>query len=104
MPVSFKFLVSTRICISALRGALQLGDVELLHLHHCLHPFGMLDELRQARGNNLPAQAKFIYKPAALDFFSAGGELRPIVVDFLLRFAAHDERDCGSKLVSWAAV
>ncbi len=51
----------------------------------------MFEELRQARGNNLPAQAEFVYEPAALDFLAAGGELRPIVVDFLLRIAAYDE-------------
>ena len=32
----------------------------------------MLEEVRKARGNNLPGEAKLVNKPAALDFFTAG--------------------------------
>ena len=41
-------------------GALELGDVELLHLKHGLHRFRVLYEIRQARGDDLPGQSVLV--------------------------------------------
>lgn len=49
--------VGSSIIVSRWGGALRLGDVELVHPHHGLHGLGMAEELADARGSNLPAQA-----------------------------------------------
>src|ERR1035441_1292064 len=85
-------------------GGLELGDDELLHAHHGLHGLGVLDELGQAGGHDLPGEAELVLEPAAGDFGSAGGELRPVIVDFVLGVAADYEGDCVSELVRRAAV
>jgi hypothetical protein len=87
-----------------LRGALQFGEVDFDHLQHGLEGFGVLDELRQAAGGDLPGEAESVLKPAALDFFATGGELGPVVVYFLLGVAADDERDGIGERVHWSAV
>ena len=74
-----------------MRGSFKLCDVELLHLHHGLHRLWMFDEFGQARGNDLPSEAELVFEPAALNLAAAGSELRPVIVDFLLRVAAHNE-------------
>ena len=55
--------------------------------------FGCLDQFRQASGHDLPGKAELILEPAALNLDTSCGELRPIVVHFLLRVAAHHKRD-----------
>ena len=56
------------------------------------------------RRDDLPAQAELVTEPAALDLAAAGSELRPIVVHFLLRFAANDKGDRFGELVLRSAV
>ena len=46
---------------------------------------------RQLRGHDLPAQAEFIFEPAALDFAAACSEFRPVIVHLLLRVATDHE-------------
>ena len=75
-------------------GLLQGLAVKFAHLKHCFHdPLcfpGILitDHLAQIAGNDLPRQTKFVFKPAALSTFPAGGQLFPHLVDLLLRLAA----------------
>src|SRR3954463_13207219 len=78
--------------------ALELGDVELHHLHERAHDAVGLrrilaDELGQRLGHDLPRQAVLVLEPAALHFLAAArSELVPAVVDLLLVRAVHDER------------
>src|SRR6185312_2090885 len=67
-----------------LRCALEFRDVELLHAHHGLHRLWMFDEVGQACGHNLPAEAELVLEPAALNLAAPGGELRVVVVNVLL--------------------
>src|SRR4029450_10617531 len=52
--------------------ALQLIDVDLLHLEHCLHDpaglmrIGIADQLDEGSGNDLPRQAVLVLGPAAV--------------------------------------
>jgi hypothetical protein len=87
-----------------LRGAFKLRDVDLYHLQHGLHCSGMLDEIGQPRGHDLPRQSELVLEPAALNLAAAGGELRPVFVNVLLRVAPHDKRNRFGKFVIGATV
>ena len=86
---------------SRLRGAFQLADVELLHLHHGLKGslgffgIGVVEQLRQDLGDNLPGEAKLILQPAALLRLriAALGQPLPLVIHFLLSRALNLKRD-----------
>src|SRR6202035_4042891 len=91
-------------------SSLQTFNVDLGHLQH-----GLEDSLRlrrifvahkfhQGLGNNLPRYAKFVLQPSALNFFSAGRELRPQLVNFRLRLAVHEKRYGWRKSVMRAAI
>jgi hypothetical protein len=66
-------------------AASSFRDIELLHLQHCLHPLGVLDQVEQARGNNLPAQAEFVVDPTTLNLCAAVRQFRIVIVDLFLR-------------------
>src|SRR5947207_1379319 len=78
-------------------GFLQARDVDLRHLHQGLHHalrllgIGILQEPRQNGRDDLPRQAELVLEPSALRRSATGGELVPVVVDLLLRFAMDDE-------------
>src|SRR5258708_2752475 len=72
----------------ALVGALQAGDVELLHLEHRLQRglgiarLRIAENLAEHRRHYLPRKAEPVLEPAAGPLLSpAGDELRPVVVD-----------------------
>lgn len=77
--------------ILSLRCFLQFCDVNLLHLHHGGHGLGVLDELRQVDGDDLPGEAEAVLEPAALYRRAAFDELVVVVIDIGLRVAADDE-------------
>src|SRR5215470_5775061 len=101
--------IARRIALARVRPPQRL-DVDLLHLEHRRHqplrPRRVLvaDQLDQRRGDHLPRDAELVSEPAALDFLAAGGELRPEVVDFLLRLAVHHQRDRLGELEERPAV
>ncbi len=66
---------------------------------------GLRLELHELARNDLPAQAELVLEPAAHRSLAAiGGELVPIVIDFLLRIDADEERHGFSELELRAAV
>src|SRR5437763_6409165 len=79
-------------------GALQLCDVELLHLHHRFadalgfRAVRVLKQLAEHGRDDLPRHAVFVLQPSALHLLSAGGKLLPQLVDLLLGLAIDDER------------
>ena len=90
---------------SGLGGAFQFADVELFHLEHGANGPGMFEEIGKARGNDLPGEAKLVFEPAALALAAAfGGEPGPVVIDFLLGVATHDEGDGFVEFEQRAAV
>src|ERR1700732_909469 len=79
-------------------GALEPGDVDLLHLHHRPHDglrfrgVVILKQTPQGSGDDLPRYAEFVLEPAAALLLAAGGELLPQRVDFGLARAVDEER------------
>jgi hypothetical protein len=55
-----------------LGGTLQRGDIQLFHFQHGLHGFGMFDQVRETRWNDLPRKAEFVFQPTTLAFRPAG--------------------------------
>ena len=76
-----------------MRSALQGGKIQFFHFHHRPHSLGIFDQVREARGNDLPGETEFVFQPAALALGAANEEFRPIVVYIVLRVAANDERN-----------
>src|SRR5215469_1188231 len=80
-----------------LKGRLESGYIELLHLehgpHHSLRSWRVLilQQLGQNGRNDLPGDAVLVFQPATLDLFSALFELLPIIVHFLLAGAVYNE-------------
>src|ERR1039458_2451619 len=64
----------------------------------------MFDELEQLNGHNLPSKAELVPEPAALNLAASVGELFPVVVHFLLRVAAHHERDRIREIATGTAI
>ena len=61
--------------------------------------FGCWTSSARRAGNNLPGHAELVFEPSACNLAAPVGELRPILVDLLLRVAANDKRDGLSELV-----
>src|SRR5450755_2884192 len=77
----------------------EVGDHDLLHLHHGLHgAIGLLairipQVTAEGRGHNLPGQAEFVLEPSAFRFLAAVGDQSvPEVVHLLLALDADEER------------
>src|SRR5262245_2437030 len=103
--------VSVTWSLGGVRSALQLSDVELLHLEHGSHRslrpprVGVADEFQQPGGDDLPREAEPVLQPPALALLPAvGGERVPEVVDLILGVAAHEERERLGELVVRPAV
>jgi len=90
----------TREALNRGGGALQSGDVELVHFQHSPHDplrFGRVSiaqQLRQDRRHDLPSDTVAVGEPAAAVGLAARPELLPIMVDLGLRLAIDHERDC----------
>src|ERR1700720_1175692 len=106
LPWRFESVARSRMLV----GALEPGDVDLLHLHHRPH-----DGLRfrgvvipkqtpQGSGDDLPRYAELVLEPAAALLLAAGGELLPQRVDFALSLAVDEERYCRREGEMRAAV
>src|SRR4051794_36401162 len=89
---------------SGLRGSFDFRDVDLHHVQHGLHGFGMADQFDEARGRDLPIEPELVDEPAALDFLAARRQFLPVVVDLLLRIAADHERHGLGEWIAGAAV
>src|ERR1700686_1227107 len=63
-----------------LRRGLQRGDVELHHLHHRSHRFGMLQDLANLLRHDLPAQAELVRQPAAGHRLATLKQVVPVAV------------------------
>jgi hypothetical protein len=87
-----------------LRGMFKFRNVELFHTKHRLHRLRLFDEIGEAHGHNLPGQTKPVLKPPALPLTASGGELRPVVIHFLLRIAPDGKRDRFGEFEYRAAV
>ena len=86
-------------------GALQRGDVDLLHPHerlrHTAGPLriGVAHQIDQRVGGGLPGQAEPVLEPAARGRLAAGREKSgPDGVDLLLRLARDKQRDRRGEL------
>src|SRR5262245_6524532 len=83
---------------SARGRSLQHTNIELLHLQKCLgYPFDALlvvtvQEFPQDGGSDLPGQPVLILEPATLFRLRVRRELRPEIIDLLLRVARHYDR------------
>src|SRR6476620_9657852 len=81
---------------------LELTDIDLLHPQQGLHRaccscgIVILEQLGQHGRYDLPGESVLVLQPAALlrPRVSAAGELVPVVVDLLLRFAVDLQRHC----------
>src|SRR4029450_10151075 len=81
--------------------ALELVDVELLHLQHRGHGairlacIWVMQHLEQHARHNLPRHTELVLEPAALLrlVVASGGELVPVVVDLFLAFAGDLQGD-----------
>jgi hypothetical protein len=57
----------------------EVGDDDLLHLHHCLHDaissfaIWITQVSAKSRGHNLPGQAEFVLEPSTFRFLAAVG-------------------------------
>ena len=97
-------------CLRLVVGLLQRGDVDFFHLQHGLaDSFGflgvvVLQHLGEHFGDDLPDEAEFVFDPAAVERFAAGGEFVPEVVYFLLSFAINQEGYGGIEGVVRAAI
>src|SRR5574341_736663 len=86
--------------LSAVIGALERIDVELLHLEEGVGDardlLGVLVEhhVDERSGNDLPGETESVLQPAAGTFLSTlGGELAPEIIDLFLRLAGNLEGD-----------
>src|SRR4051812_29746286 len=84
----------------ALRGAFELGNVELHHLHHrCEDALAARfvrarRQLEEATRHDLPGDAELVLEPTALALLAAAREQAlPVVVDLRLVLAVDDEGD-----------
>src|ERR1700722_11346445 len=84
-------------------GLVEIGDDDLLHLHHGLHDaigllaIGIAEVAAERRGHDLPGQAEFVLEPSAMRRLAAiGGQLAPEVVHLFLGLDADEE---GYRLV-----
>src|SRR5262245_59949698 len=91
--------------------SLQCRHVELHHLHHRFHHTLYLlwvlvaDELHETPRDDLPSDAERIGDPATLRWGCASAdELVPVLVNFSLVFAVHEERETFGELEVRAAV
>src|SRR6267142_7152998 len=89
----------------------EVGDDDLLHLHHGLHgaiglfAIGIAHVTAEGRGHNLPGQAEFVLEPSAFRFLAAlGDQSVPEVVHLFLALDADEEGDRLVELVFWAAI
>ena len=69
---------SFTICIMACMARADFSGLAVEHFEHSV-------------GDDLPRHAKLVCEPAALHFLATVAELVPVVVDFFLRLAVHDE-------------
>src|SRR3954468_24014896 len=98
-------ILSTGIC------PIEIGDDDLLHLHHGLHGSIGLFAIRIAQvtaegfGHNLPGQTELVLEPSAFRFLAAvGGQPVPEIVYLFLCLDIDEEGDRFIELVLWAAV
>src|ERR1700728_4154703 len=87
-----------------LRRGLQRSDVELYHLHHRSHRFGMLQDLANLLRHDLPAQAELVRQPAAGHGLATLKQLVPVAVDLGLVLARDGVRESRRERVRGATV
>src|SRR6267154_6713882 len=104
-PWTHKSAGSAGICL------LEVGDNDLLHLHHGLHDavglfaVGIAEVTAECLGHDLPGQSELVLEPSASRFLAAvGGQFIPEVVHLFLGLDADEERDRLVELVFWAAI
>src|SRR6202050_5447878 len=89
---------------SLLRRCLQRGDVELHHLHHRSHRFGMLQDLANIFRHDLPAQAELVRQPAAGPWLATLKQLVPVAVDLGLVLTRDGVRESRRERLRGATV
>jgi hypothetical protein len=90
-------------------GLVEVGDDDLLHLHHGLHDpiglfaIGIAEVAAERRRHHLPGQAEFILEPSALRCrAAAGAQSGPEIVRLFLGLDANEEGDRLVGFESWA--
>jgi hypothetical protein len=90
-------------------GLVEVGDDDLLHLHHGLHDaiglfaIGIAQIAAERRRHHLPGQAEFILEPSALRCrAAAGAQSGPEIVRLFLGLDANEEGDRLVGFESWA--
>src|SRR4029077_20610798 len=99
------FSGSAGICL------VEVGDDDLLHLHHGLQgaiglfAIGIAQVTAEGGGNNLPGQTDFVLEPSAFRFLAAVGDQSvPEVGCLFLAPDADEEGDRLVELIFWAAI
>src|SRR5438067_13522416 len=92
-------------------SALQRRELELCHLHQCLHYaldlpcIAISHPVPERARHNLPREPVFVFWPSALNLAAAAGhELLPIVICLLLRLAIDHKRYRFREFEIWLAI